>query len=941
MPLVGRLRDALAELDRPFQKPELDRLIEDSRAATGPEPYRRLDAVLNTPFVSPADRPRLCEAAAHLARKLDEGTPGPQSVRGTTVERAAEGADLERLQRALSILELGGAPTAKLRQPLRNITRLDQMTADARLDLGEAVRQAWAGLAAPPGKGVEPRAIERRGRVVPPLRTARALDDPRTNPTAVQFARDLLDFWRWTANRYRYEGQILGDNSHRLRFDEVAASDCGQPVRAAGAELLHDPSLQIKPNGLTPRLSADQPTATVVIRIELVEASRAAQAALSVLPPPDGRLKVVPAAGDAERLRLSPEQYSEPKLLVQWDPGGPRPEGGRLRTPLKGFVVVATLDQRPYPLLVPVSGALGIDPPELLVGLERSDPPVSPLTEIRVRPKMAPQPFYLFVRNSADRERTVRVQVRVGNEDLPGGAAEVKVGPNAIARVPAFAAPKTPPPTSPPPPAGTPWPEFQGPLEIRLSAPDAGQDVPVSLPVRLAEPTEYVEVVEGTFTPTGTAADGKNRLAVELRTLRALPKAPAAVELVLDRIPGLKGDPKVRNLAFKELSQQDQHVTLFAEDLPLDVGVVNQRGQFSLMVDDFPRALTFVANFPRQGPRQPVREDDAPALRLEAAGIALSSEPLPVKALVDNAPPGSTIQLALAPAGGPNAVYIRRQARPDVKERHLGFKLDPQNGALVFEGFVHDWTITFDVGGIRGPHTVWAWLQGPGGDVLATASARVLFDDQPPADVTFVRWRDQAPNKLAELEVAATGRSPSGIKRVNFFLGAPIKNKRPEGARPIPGVLSRDNQTWTAKIPLQGSEVGPIDVSVEFENRVGLSAFDTRTVAFAAPKPVMTEDSAETKKKAGPGTIVGTVTENSIAQSGLSVALYEILDPKPKEPKEPKRAQTDEKGQFTFRDVKPGAYLLYVVDNASQTRAQRRLTVESDKTATAELVLSR
>ena len=69
------------------------------------------------------------------------------------------------------------------------------------------------------------------------------------------------------------------------------------------------------------------------------------------------------------------------------------------------------------------------------------------------------------------------------------------------------------------------------------------------------------------------------------------------------------------------------------------------------------------------------------------------------------------------------------------------------------------------------------------------------------------------------------------------------------------------------------------------------------------------------------------------------MVLYEY-DPQGK-PKENARAKTDAAGKFSFKEVKPGKYLLTAEKPSSRTKANEQVEVEAGKVVTADLKLSR
>ena len=134
--------------------------------------------------------------------------------------------------------------------------------------------------------------------------------------------------------------------------------------------------------------------------------------------------------------------------------------------------------------------------------------PVPPLEEIPVRPLMAPQKFFLHVRNPSDRPRVVKIQVLADGAAVPGGTAEVSIGPRKTERVTNFGDRRAarPPAAAAIPPGGAsadkpgqPANPAAGLTELAASATislrlsfDGKPPIETTFPVRLAGPADYI-----------------------------------------------------------------------------------------------------------------------------------------------------------------------------------------------------------------------------------------------------------------------------------------------------------------------------------------------------------------------------------------------------------------------------------------------------------------
>ena len=209
------------------------------------------------------------------------------------------------------------------------------------------------------------------------------------------------------------------------------------------------------------------------------------------------------------------------------------------------------------------------------------------------------------------------------------------------------------------------------------------------------------------------------------------------------------------------------------------------------------------------------------------------------------------------------------------------------------------------------------------GAELRTVYHAVALDDGPPEEVRFV----DAPKRRRKdrpLTLTASGRSTSGVAQASFFLGKPVEGKPPPNAAAVSGrPTDPDRTVWTAVLPLKADKPGPADVSVQFINAAGLSSFASIAVELTDGDP----------DKNDPGGITGTVLEGALPQPNLEVVL------KDDKGAEKGRAKTKDDGKFVFEKVPPGAYSLTVTKSATMREGTAHVSVEPNKTATAEIKL--
>ncbi|MFO0841560.1 MAG: carboxypeptidase-like regulatory domain-containing protein [Gemmataceae bacterium] len=238
---------------------------------------------------------------------------------------------------------------------------------------------------------------------------------------------------------------------------------------------------------------------------------------------------------------------------------------------------------------------------------------------------------------------------------------------------------------------------------------------------------------------------------------------------------------------------------------------------------------------------------------------------------------------------------MRCQTGRNCWSKRLGSPSGP--GGAVFEAALHDWSVKLDTTQIRGVRELRAALLDRAGREVALATRRLTVGDQAPTLVRFLdpplkAWR-QAP-----LALQARGSDDlAGVKEVNFFFGRPVNDKPPPGAALVPGTAENESRTlWAVKLPAPTDRKGPTEVSVQFVNRLGLSAFATTTVDLEENDPA----------KTAPGKILGKVLEGDRPQAGLTVYLTD--DKRAERGKQVSKAD----GSFEFDNLPAGKYRLGV-----------------------------
>lgn len=938
----ARLQETLRELDSPFTSEQVQRLVKLSKQprADG-KVYLAILSTLSVPQPSlrAEDRAALWEAGHALAKRLVEDTlqlDRDDNQRGqATAAPDTWDDDLARLQEqarakdrgqaALAILELGGLPSTLLR-PLREA--LDKATQDSTpqnwCKAGAMLRQAWSTLL-PMHYFKTEDAIQREQMswILPGLDTYRVVDEAEVSPATQVRSRQTRQLWTWLSDYYRYRArdyQGLGLDSPALSATRqffARAALANQDLVRLGPEAY----VALHPATTIPALTPERATTTFELQVQRVLPEESSSVVDVVLQRPDFTwLQVSP---DSARLPGIFHAVTGPRkanatipVQVSVKPGAersgtPRPDG---------ILAQANLGSRTFHRLVPIP-LQGLSQDLQILLSSNPKEPDPPLQEIRLRPGRVRQNYYLFVKNATPKNRKVVVEV-VSPDGLLASAA---VTVAAQETTPVRLEDKGPPslPTKDLDKASLP--EVQGPLEIRLR--DVDQQTPIltsKLRVGIASPREYVAVTDIRFDPAGPTIDSKNKLTVRLQALGPISGPPIPADLVFParRMPGFIG---VEGGTFHGEIPNKQPLlplTLFAEKIQSNPGGVDE-GIVYVNIDGVDRSFIFRGFFGRAADPSMPRGDGRPAVRILTEPFAQASATFTVPIETDNAPAGASLEVSLGRLVQNvfEADAVRRF--PDARLRTIG--LATQKGALVFEAAVRDWQAVFDTTRILGQRILRARLLDETGIEIQQVQQSILIASSSPGVVRFL----DPPAKVkrgSTIDVRARAQdTESGIAQVTFFLGKPVDGKIPPGATTFAGVpVDVSRAVWAARIPLPADTKGPIPVSVQFVNKIGLASFDSTAI-----------EQAEVESEAnGPGKITGKVVEGPRAQPNVEVVLRDLKGV------EKARTKTKADGSFTFDNVKPGRYSLFSIKPDSQRRATVTVTVEPNKTAAAALNLS-
>lgn len=961
------VRSRLDDLRWPFGADRLSALIAQSKLPEATPPLlASIEAALLTPFLRAEDRIALWKAGRDLAHRLhektreidiDEDDRGVRTARQTDydLERARfestqRSLALLRAQASIELLRMGGMPDQQSIAPLqralssaRNAVRREDAEKDPDanprihplLHLGQLLRENWATrLPTQIQQETDINLRARLTRIVPALDTVALVDDPRTNPAVQLRAQQARQQWAWLVGFYRYQSRDLEGSPF---YADVAVEY--QRVVTPGPETY----VQIGGPGPVPYLNRFNPSFDSELRLALITARQTnARVKLSVLTADDDWLRVNVLQAPLKALQQAEAEFRSAQVPIQIS----LKQGAELsRSPRpRGFMVLAEISGQTFHHRVPVPG-LPLPADERVEAVLSADPaaPTLPLASLRLRPVAGRQPYYLYVRNTTKKPRNVLVQLKVKDAVVKNGEAKVAVPPNAFRPV-SFLLPA---PGGAPAPAATaagaaqaavaaainpaPLPELEGPLRLVVLDADRPTDVldEKVLDVGIASPREYVQITNAQFSPPSIANGGKNRLEVRLKPLGALAGPPCRVQLVLppDRIPGFIS---AKDGSFSGVLPTDgTELILYANGIRLEEGTSTE-GYFHLNVDGLERAYIFRCTFARQGEPTTPREDNRPAIRLKADLFSRSTAKYPVRMEVDNPPPGANLELMLTrPAAGDFETDII-QKYPNARAYHLGFTPQSLDGSLQFDASIQDVTLSLNASGVSGARTLRGYLLDRDRSEIESASLSVVFDDSPPDRVRFVNAPSEA-LKTALLNLTARGvDDESGISKVVFFVGKPVDQKIPPTVPQADGQPNADKSAWTGQLQLDGLRRGPTDLSVQFTNGVGQVSYATINI--------MLTDGGE--KKAGPGRIVGKVTEATNPQDGLEVILAPAAPKTPEEKqKATKTTKTKPDGSYVFEDVAPGKYTLSCSKLISGRSVEETVEVGPDQTVTAPLAL--
>ncbi len=707
--------------------------------------------------------------------------------------------------------------------------------------------------------------------------------------------------WAWHAARFEYEARESDGMDYA--FALAAARACRAAAGSGG-----DRYLEVTP-AAPPRLTLDRPSSSLRVNLRAVGAPQP-EARVRVLSPADGWVTV----GAPTQVALDPLREVSASFAIA---AGDNPVSFR---DAKGVLLEAEAGGRTYHRRVPVSVDDITDRLMLFARTAPGQPPVS-LREIRVRPNGTQQPYQLLLANPTPKDRKVFVR-------LAGLSREVEVTVPAGKTAPLLFPAPPPVPTPPGQPAQTP-PADEGValksdelvLELFDAADRDAVKQTIRVPVAVANPADYLRITDPVFQPASGARP--NRLSITVVPGDIPPGGPLTARL---------GFPEKRNpgLVVRDgnltgpVSAGGSPLTLYAENLALPGPGANDVW-VTVSADGVERVLTYFASLPSLGETVRLAPVGAPRVFVKVENVATGTAPLPVTLVVDNAPPGATLEFVIGTAASKDAPVVAdlTQRIPTPKDAAARVKFDPKGEMLILTGFIRDHEPKLPVELLVGKRVLEARLLDRVGKELATHRADVTFDGTPPKNVQFLDPPARARKDQPLAVRAMCDPTISGIKEVKFFVGRPQGKTLPQNPPPISGKLFDEaTNEWRCAIPVEGLK-GTVTVGVQFTTNAGLASdpvmFDVELV-----------DAADLNKPE-PGKIAGTVIELRLPQKDRAVFLYDDK----KVPKDKKI--TNAAGTFEFPNLVPGTYYLFTENDYSNAEAMLPVEVKPGETKTVTL----
>lgn len=388
---------------------------------------------------------------------------------------------------------------------------------------------------------------------------------------------------------------------------------------------------------------------------------------------------------------------------------------------------------------------------------------------------------------------------------------------------------------------------------------------------------------------------------------------PVPLELDLSRVPGLR-KPVKGSLKLQLPSEQPGELTAgpleFAAERP--VGSV-----VAVSADGVPRALVFDGQLKGGNVLDKYQPATAPEVRVAGPNVYA-----PVYLKADGKKFTLVGEVFSAPAAVEKFVLTLTPVDQTNPARTITFASDrarslvvgpAEGGGMTLEMKVGDPTWVIDPDGLLGQFKASGTLFFTGEDGRKSVASKdpllVVIDNTPP-----VINLSPPPARLKRgqpLELSATVTDPeTPVSAVKFVVDGQ-KFIASKGA----------GNTYTLSLPLPEDKLGTVGVEAEAVNAAGLEDRTAKAAVFVfAPS-----DDPNKPGAAALGSVKGVVVRGDLPQQKKKISIYDESGNMVKE------VTTNAKGEFAFKDLKPGKYNLFSTDPAFGYRAVVPVEVVAEK----------
>jgi hypothetical protein len=558
--------------------------------------------------------------------------------------------------------------------------------------------------------------------------------------------------------------------------------------------------------------------------------------------------------------------------------------------------------------------------PTLFLGDSPNPTAAKEVKNILLRPNTG-APFYPYIANTSPNDRTVTARL-------------LNAAGREIARVDNIAAPaNSRTPVTFRPLATNPAPAKPGEADQALAI--LGNQVRLQL---LDEKNKEIGKsdlalvfdVPNRYAQATAAFTGNRDTANELKitvTVSPVADGPVKCKLDLTHVPGLILE-SIKDGAFSaEVAATGGTAVLVARNLRFTGEP--QKGWVAVTVDGYERAFLFETAFDGSTPQRPPAVD---VITVACRPVAAPTDKFPVKIEVDQ-PSRADLYIEFGFDKSGTGVFENR-ILPGDRDRSATLRLGGADGALVFASTVKDWAFDVDASGVLGARTLRARLLAakgptpdPANDTEMRADRRqVTFDDSPPV-VKLTAPLEHVRGTPLKVTVSAVD-AESGIDRVLVFAGdpPPADVRGPVRGKVFLAEPGTAAGTFTATLPMADLK-GPAVVGTRVFNGAGLPTNATAEVMLVDPKAKPTL-----------GDIKGVVEQGSPPRKQPAKPVW-LLDEK--QAAVLKKSETNDKGEFAFKDLAPGNYVVRSDKPTDYSTGNKAVVVEAGKTSEVTLELSR